>query len=80
MKFIEELKPGECFKLSEDFFIVSGDYKKSKEGILRSCIEIKTGLSKWLKDNEVIEPTPIFTLDRDSNIIPIRETEKENAK
>jgi hypothetical protein len=79
MKFVEELKPGECFSYENNYFIISSDFKKSKEGILKSCIEIKTGLSKWIKDNTTVEIIPLFTLDLESNIIPIRETEKENA-
>lgn len=77
MKFVEELDGGDCFLLNGKYYIVSNDYSKKKSEDFRSCIKISDGFSNWIKSNEVVEQIPLFTLDIESNIVPIKETKKE---
>lgn len=79
MKFLEELGGGDCFKLDDQYFLTTCDYKTGKEIDSRSCISIKDGSPRWIKTNTMIEQVPMFTLDSSSNILPIKETPKENA-
>lgn len=79
MKFLEELTGGDCFKLDDLYFLLTRDYKSGKDIDSRNCISIKDGSPRWIKTNTMVELVPIFTLDSNSNIIPIKETPKENA-
>lgn len=76
MKYLEELSTGDCFELKGSYYIVTTDFKKSGQKL---CLELKTGCGKWLKPDENVEHIDIFTFDKDSNIIAIRERAKEQS-
>lgn len=74
MKYLEELSPGDCFISTETFFLITCDFKKDK----RLCYNLLNGTPRWLDNNLVVENSPIYTLDNNNNIIPIKPTEKLN--
>lgn len=76
MKYLEELTSGECFEFKDNFFILTQDFKKNGD---RSCIQLDTGFSKWLKADSIVKITDIFTMDKDSNIVAIKERVKDNV-
>lgn len=76
MKFLEDLPNGDCFRLDDNFFIVTSDFKLGKHVQSRSCVSLKDGSFRWINSNSMVEELPIFSLDKDSNIIPIKETKK----
>lgn len=76
MKFIEEILGGDVFLLESNYFIVSSDFKKAKQGNLRLCISLKDGTSRWLSENILVDPVPIFTIDSGGTIMAIKETKK----
>lgn len=76
MKLIEELVCGECFQLTQDYFIVTTDFKKNND---RLCVSLVDGSSRWLKPNTIVEVVPIYRLDKENNIIPFRETPKDDV-
>ena len=75
MKYLEEINIGDCFTLNEAYFIVTSDFKKDGK---RLCIDLKTGFGKWLESEESVKEIDIFTLDLNSNIVPIRERKADN--
>lgn len=78
MKFLEDLNSGDCFKFEDAFFIVTSDFKLGKHTQARSCVSLKNGTFRWIDANAMIDHIPIFSLDKDSNIIPIKETKSDN--
>lgn len=76
MKYLEELVSGECFEFNNNYFILTQDFKKNGD---RSCIQLNTGFNKWLKADSIVKIADIFTMDKDSNIIAIKERIKDNV-
>ena len=74
MKYLEELSIGECFIYNKDYLIVTSDFKKNNS---KFCINLTTGYGKWISPNEEVDQIDIFTLDKDSNILAIRERQKD---
>jgi hypothetical protein len=74
MKYLEELETGDCFQLNNCYYIATSDFKRDGS---KFCVDLKSGLSRWLKPNETVENIDIFTFDKDSNILAIRERKKE---
>jgi hypothetical protein len=73
MQYLEELIPGDCFESEIGSFIVTTDFKKDGN---RLCINLKTGISRWLESNYLVEKLDIFKLDKENNIIAIKERTK----
>lgn len=69
MKYIEELNPGDSFSYENRQYLLSSDFKS--EGS-RLSVSIVDGNSRWFKGNEIVNVLPLFTLDKDNNIIPIK--------
>jgi hypothetical protein len=76
MKYLEELGLGDCFSLANNYYVVTSDFKKDGKKL---CINLKTGFSNWIKPDETVENIDIFTLDKDSNIIAIKERIKDTS-
>lgn len=80
MKFLEDLSSGDCFKLEDNFYIVTSDFKLGKHAQSRSCVSLKDGTFRWISSNSMVETIPIVSIDQNSNIIPVKETKKDNEK
>lgn len=76
MKYLEELNNGECFEFKDNYFIITHDFKKNGS---RNCIKLDDGSNKWLKSDTIVKVTDIFTMDKDNNIIAIKERIKEDV-
>lgn len=76
MKYLEELETGDSFELNGDYYIVTTDFKKNGQKL---CIDLKTGFGQWLKPEDSIETIDLFTFDKDSNMMPIKERKKEQS-
>lgn len=74
MKYIEELLPGSCFVKNKQVFIVTTDHKNNGQKL---CINLKDGSSRWLGGDVIVDSADIFTLDKENNLIAIKEREKE---
>lgn len=74
MKYLEELETGDSFELNGDYYIVTTDFKKNGQKL---CVDLKTGFCKWLKPDDGADQIDLFTFDKDSNIMPIKERKKE---
>ena len=74
MKYLEELNTGDCCLINGDYFIVTTDFKKNGHKL---CINLKSGQGNLIQPDERVEEIDIFTFDKDSNIIAIKERKKE---
>lgn len=73
-QYIEELSGGDCFEFQDKKFVLSCDYKRDSSRLAVSLID---GSPRWFKSNDTIVKIQIFTMDRDNNIIAIKETAKD---
>lgn len=73
MKYLEEMEVGDSFEFENNYYVITSDYKKNGS---RSCVNLKTGLGKWLEPNSMVEINPIYVLDSDNNIVAIKPTNK----
>lgn len=76
MKYIEELHPGDTFELDNHKYVLSCDFKQNGD---RNCINLFNGQSNWIGSSTIVNICPIYILDKENNIIPIKPTEKTNV-
>lgn len=76
MKYLEELNSGDCFSLNRQVFLLTSDFKKDGR---RLCFSLSDGFPQWFSGGETIEINPVYSLDADNNIVPIKVTEKDNV-
>lgn len=76
MKYLEEIATGDSFTYEEQVYIVTSDYKRNGD---RLCVNLKTGFAKWLMPNNIVDICPIYVLDENNNVSPIKPTSKTNV-
>lgn len=69
MKYIEELSSGDTFKINNQLFLLTFDHKKCGAKLAYS---FNNGSSKWFDSQTIVESQPLYMLDSDNNIIPIK--------
>lgn len=70
MKHIEELKPGQCFRIKDnEYYIITCDFDRYDK---KYCINLLTGSNRWFNANDIIDEVDIYSLDQDNNIVPIK--------
>jgi hypothetical protein len=74
MKYLEELSSGETFQFDSENWIVTSDFKSNGK---RLCYNLKNGFPSWMDANYAVEISPIYTLDKNNNILPIKEYKNE---
>lgn len=74
MKYLEELNSGDGILLNSEYYVISSDFKNDGS---RMCISLKTGFCRYIKADTIVSHVPLYALDSDSNIIPIKRVEKE---
>lgn len=79
LKYLEELSNGDSFSVDDKIYIISADYRIKKGNTQRECIEIASGNKRWFEGGEIVNLEPIYTLDVENNIIPIKPTEKQDV-
>lgn len=75
MKYIEELISGDCFEHSGKYYVLSCDFKSNGK---RMCISLFDGFSSWFSPDCMVNQTDIFTMDKENNIIAIKERKKDD--
>lgn len=73
MNHIETMFGGETFDYKDQIFVSTSDFKKNGS---RLCVNLKDGSMKWLEPSTLVTKNPIYLIDKDNEIIPIRITEK----
>lgn len=74
MKYIEELSYGQCFRYQTKYFILTTDFKHSRD---MKCLDLTNGMVTWISASEIVEDIDIYTLDKDNVLIPLRERTNE---
>jgi hypothetical protein len=69
MKYIEELKNGDTFLLNNKIYFLTSDFKSNG---YKLCYCLEDGFPSWISGSEVIQESPLFKLDKENNIIPIK--------
>lgn len=77
MKYLEQFGYGDTFSFEGKLYILTSDFKVQKDHTQLSCINLKTGHSRWISANSIVDAEPIYRLDNDNNIIPIKESKKD---
>ena len=73
MIYIEELEPGDCFVIENNSYLLTCDFKANSD---RLCFCLSDGLPKWFSGSTIVSTNPIYYLDVNNNIIPIKESKK----
>lgn len=76
MKYLEELTHGETFKIDNTYWFLTQDFKANGKKL---CYNLQSGHAKWLEGNTIVDVSPIYALDKDSNVVPIKEYKNENC-
>jgi hypothetical protein len=77
MKYIEELRSGNCFLHKDNYYIITIDFKSDNK---RLCYNLKNGQPLWFEADSIVEDIQLYTIDKDNNILPIIKTEKIDDK
>lgn len=76
MKYLEEINAGDCFVFESKSYILTIDFKKNGD---RLSYRLDNGNPIWLKGNALVTINPIYHLDIDNNIIPIKTETKTDV-
>jgi hypothetical protein len=74
MKYLEELNPGDSMELNNEYYIVTSDFKNDGS---KMCVSLKTGFCRYLKPDAIVNSLPLYFLDKESNVVPIKPILKE---
>lgn len=77
MKYLEELIPGDLFSYKNEYFILTCDFRTSKENKKYFSINIKNGFSSWMEGNTLVEILDLYFRDKEGNIIALKERKNE---
>lgn len=73
MKYVEELETGDCFIFEDNHYLLTCDFKTNND---RLCFCLSSGLPKWFSGSTIIKMSPIYFLDANNNIVPLKESKK----
>lgn len=76
MKYLEDIAYGDCFTINGCNYIKTTDFKKNRDSLV---INLSNGQSNWMKPDSIIESIDIFTLDKDSNVIAMKERSSDDT-
>lgn len=76
MKYLEEINPGDTFFMDNNPYILTTDFKKNGH---RLCYSLESGFPKWLESKTIIEHHPVYYLDKDNNVVPVKIIEKSDV-
>lgn len=75
LKYLEELSHGETFKHEDKIWLTTTDFKKNGQ---RLCYNVENGFAQWFDSTIITEILPLYYLDKDNNVIPIKQYKKQN--
>jgi hypothetical protein len=76
MKYLEETNTGLCVLYESNYYILSSDFKSNGS---RMCVNLLNGSNRWIDGNAMVKIIPLYRMDKENNIIPLRETKKDDA-
>lgn len=75
MKYIEELSSGDCFEYESKKFLLTSDFRKNG---FRLAYSLTDGFSSWMSSQTMVDILPIYCLDKDNNITPVKEVQRND--
>lgn len=75
MIYIEELEPGDVFVSEDTIYLLTCDFKSNND---RLCFCLSTGLPKWFGPSTIVSINPVYSLDNNNNIVPVKESKKHD--
>lgn len=69
MKYIEELSYGDTFLYNQELYLLTSDFKNNGSHLAIKC---SSGFPCWLSSQAIVETSPIFILDKEQNIVPVK--------
>jgi hypothetical protein len=75
MKYLEEINNGDCFLYDNYVYVLTSDFKKNGSKL---AYRLDNGFPKWFESSTIIEDIQIYRMDKNNNIIPIKETPKND--
>jgi|688.fasta_scaffold00642_68 hypothetical protein len=76
MKYLEEIKNGDCFIHDNFVYLLTSDFKKDGSKL---SYRLDNGFPQWFNNTVIVEDIQIYRMDKQNNIIPIKETTKNDA-
>jgi len=76
MNYIEELEPGQAFVYKDQSYVLTSDFKKNGD---RLCFSPVNGQSRWLGGGEMVDALVLYTIDKDSNLVHLREQDSNDT-
>jgi hypothetical protein len=70
LKYLEELSNGECFIFESSYWILTSDFKSNGKKL---CYNLNSGSPRWIDPTDIVDLSPIYVLDKENNVIPIKE-------
>lgn len=70
------MEAGDCFLVDHNIYILTCDLKANGN---RLSFCLSNGLPKWFEASTIVEENPIYYLDNNNNIVPIKETKKNDS-
>lgn len=64
MKYLEELKAGDCYIFNKELFVVTTDFKRDGS---RMVVNLSSGTTRWMDGSSVCDTVQIFTIDNENN-------------
>jgi hypothetical protein len=81
MKYIDELKPGDLFLVNNERFILTSDFRLSKQDkYKRLSVNISNGFLQWVEDDKIVESLDLYFRDKEGNIIALKEIKNEYSE
>lgn len=75
MKYVEELINGDCFLYEDNPYFLTSDFRSNGQ---RLSYSLKDGFAKWFKNTDIVDLMPVYRLDNENNIVPLKETKKDD--
>lgn len=69
MKYLEEINPGDIFSIDNIHYLLTIDFKKNGS---RLVYRLDNGSPAWLAGNSLVQISPIYYLDKENNIVPMK--------
>ena len=76
MKYLEELSPGDCFSYNNSVYLLSIDFKSNGHKL---CYSLNNGSPRWIDGSTIIEDIVLYHLDKENNIIALKDSKNEYA-
>lgn len=79
MKYIEEIVPGDLFEINGQKYVLSADYRKTKNSIKKMAISIDSGMSNWFDSNTIVNIVDLYFRDKEGHILLLKEHKDEHG-